>query len=203
MSLSRAIRRALLLLQALVTLTARGAAAQQPVQPPYRDPARPVDERVRDLLGRMTREEKFWQLFMIPGDLDDPAHDYSHGIFGLQIRMPRDRVAMRPPRRANTPSASTPSSSIFVEQTRLGIPIIPFEEAVHGFVASRGDRLPQAIGLAATGTPRSMARVAAAIARRREVAACGRSCHPWSTSRTTSAGAASKRPTGRIRSLLR
>ena len=53
--------------------------------PPYRNPPLPVDDRVADLLGRMTLEEKFWQLFMIPGDLDDPANDYSKGIFGLQI----------------------------------------------------------------------------------------------------------------------
>ena len=33
----------------------------------------PVASRVRDLLGRMTPEEKFWQLFMLPGSLDDPS----------------------------------------------------------------------------------------------------------------------------------
>src|SRR6187455_2202430 len=54
--------------------------------PAYKRPELPVDARVRDLLGRMTLEDKFWQLFMIPGDLDNPANDYSHGIFGLQIR---------------------------------------------------------------------------------------------------------------------
>ena len=43
------------------------------------------EQRVQDLLARMTLEEKFWQLFMIPGDLDNPADDYSKGIFGLQI----------------------------------------------------------------------------------------------------------------------
>src|SRR5688500_18415229 len=52
---------------------------------PHLNRQRPIDERVRDLLGRMTLEEKFWQLFMIPGSLDDPADDYSHGVFGLQI----------------------------------------------------------------------------------------------------------------------
>src|SRR3954464_9522377 len=52
---------------------------------PYRDQTLPVAARVRDLLGRMTLEEKFWQTFMIPGDLDDSTHDYSHGSFGLQI----------------------------------------------------------------------------------------------------------------------
>jgi len=35
---------------------------------PYKNPALPIDERVRDLLSRMTPEEKFWQMFMIPGD---------------------------------------------------------------------------------------------------------------------------------------
>src|SRR5262245_21490504 len=61
------------------------AAAWPPQTPPYRDATRPVEERVKDLLGRMTPEEKFWQLFMIPGDLDTPANDYSKGIFGLQV----------------------------------------------------------------------------------------------------------------------
>src|SRR5579862_3824430 len=76
-------------------------AATQPVQsiaPPYRDAALPIDARVRDLLARMTLEEKFWQLFMIPGDLDNPANDYSHGVFGLQIGTGRDEDA--PPRPA-------------------------------------------------------------------------------------------------------
>ena len=63
-------------------------------RPAYRDPSQPIERRVEDLLGRMTLDEKFWQLFMIPGDLDDPANDYSHGVFGLQISPARS-----PPRR--------------------------------------------------------------------------------------------------------
>ena len=43
----------------------------------------------------MTLEEKFW-LFMIPGDLDDPAHDYSNGVFGLQISIAPQRVGLAP-----------------------------------------------------------------------------------------------------------
>src|SRR5512147_586213 len=75
--------RSILVVGLLSVSTARAAAAQ--ATPPYRDARLPTADRVRDLLGRMTLEEKFWQLFMIPGDLDDPSHDYSHGVFGLQI----------------------------------------------------------------------------------------------------------------------
>jgi beta-glucosidase len=46
-----------------------GAAQSQQVLP-YRNKSLPVEARVKDLLSRMSPEEKFWQLFMIPGDLD-------------------------------------------------------------------------------------------------------------------------------------
>jgi beta-glucosidase len=121
----------------------------------------PVAERVRDLLGRMTLEEKFWQLFMIPGDLDDPSNDYSHGVFGLQISPARDTAdaARAHAKRIND------IQRYFVERTRLGIPIIPFEEAVHGLVRPGATAFPQAIGLAATWDTSLMGRVATAIAR--------------------------------------
>ena len=35
----------------------------------YKDASTPIEERVDDLLSRMTLEEKFWQLFMIPSEL--------------------------------------------------------------------------------------------------------------------------------------
>ena len=53
---------------------------------PYKNASLPVDERVKDLLLRMTPEEKFWQLYMIPGDLDNATPDqYKNGIFGFQV----------------------------------------------------------------------------------------------------------------------
>src|ERR1043165_4677151 len=57
--------------------------------PQYKNPALPVEQRVKDLLSRMTPEEKFWQLFMIPGDLDNAGPDqYKHGLFGFQVSAP-------------------------------------------------------------------------------------------------------------------
>ena len=60
-------------LLALLVL-APAAAAQEPAAP-YRNAALPIETRVRDLLSRMTLEEKFWQLFMIQGSIDDSTHD--------------------------------------------------------------------------------------------------------------------------------
>jgi beta-glucosidase len=155
------ISRKLAALVAFAPLAMASSAFGQSTQgAPYRDASRPVAERVRDLLGRMTLEEKFWQLFMIPGDLDDPANDYSHGVFGLQISPARDTVDAA---RAHAERIND-IQRYFVERTRLGIPIIPFEEAVHGLVRPGATSFPQAIGLAATWDTSLMSRVASAIA---------------------------------------
>jgi beta-glucosidase len=139
---------------------------------PYRDASLPVDARVRDLVSRMTLEEKFWQLFMIPGDLDNPANDYSHGIFGLQIGTARSGA----PDAGSGPVSSAGAAArahaerinaiqrYFVEKTRLGIPIIPFEEAVHGLPRAGATMFPAAIALSATWDPALVTRVADAIA---------------------------------------
>ena len=144
---------------------------QAPDQLPYRNSRLPVDERVRDLIGRMTLEEKFWQLFMIPGDLDDPAHDYSKGVFGLQISTGRrasggERVEV-PALDAGRAHAARINAiqRYFVDKTRLGIPIIPFDEAVHGLAQPGATMFPQAIALAATWDTTLVSRVAGAIAR--------------------------------------
>src|SRR5262245_35565952 len=140
-------------------LAPRMACGQTPL--PYRDAPLPNAQRARALLGRMTREEKFWQLFMIPGDLDYATHDYSHGVFGLQmspVDSMRNNAARRHAERINT------IQRYFVDRTRLGIPIIPFEEALHGFVRQGATAFPQAIALAATWDTALMGRVAGAIA---------------------------------------
>jgi len=122
----------------------------------YRDPGLPIDRRVEDLLGRMTAEEKFRQLFMVAGDLDAGTDAYRDGIFGLQVRTASG--ARQTAERLNA------IQRYFVEETRLGIPIVPFEEALHGLVGPGATAFPQAIGLAATWDVELMSRVAGAIA---------------------------------------
>ena len=139
------------------------AAAQGQPSPPYRDPHLAIDARVQDLLGRMTLREKFWRLFMIPGDLDQPSQDFSSGIFGLQI-VPAGSDTGRIAARGQAIQINA-IQRYFVERTRLGIPIIPFDEALHGLVREGATVFPQAIALAATWDTALVARVAGAIAR--------------------------------------
>ena len=51
--------------------------------PLYKNSRAPINERVKDLLDRMTPTEKFWQLFMIPGDIKPgDAPKYKDGQIG-------------------------------------------------------------------------------------------------------------------------
>ncbi|MEZ4388929.1 MAG: glycoside hydrolase family 3 C-terminal domain-containing protein [Candidatus Krumholzibacteriia bacterium] len=133
---------------ALAAATVASAAVAQP----YRDAALPVDARVADLLPRLTPEEKFWQLFMLAGGLDDGLARYEHGAFGFQLGSTGDGIGVDAIQRH------------FVEDTRLGIPVIIFGEALHGLVRPGATAFPQAIGLAATFDTGLMHEVARAIA---------------------------------------
>jgi len=123
----------------------------------------------------MTLEEKFWQLFMLPGSLDDSTHDYSHGVFGLQVSTFAEHVApaassnLDPGARAGAARAHAERINAIqrylVERTRLGIPMIPFDEAVHGLTREGATVFPAAIALAATWDSALVRRVAAATAR--------------------------------------
>ncbi len=158
MTARRTIRRATLLACALLAGPAVGGA--QVVSVPYRDPALPVEARVRDLLARMTPAEKFWQLFMVPGDRDDSSQDWSAGAFGLQV-VATDSGPDAARRHAARIHAI---QRYFTDSTRLGIPIIPFDEALHGLMRPGATVFPQAIALAATWDTALMATVATAIA---------------------------------------
>jgi len=140
--------------------------------PVYKDPKQPVEKRVRDLVSRMTPEEKFWQLFMIPGDLDkaNPTQ-YKNGLFGFQVSAASKGDAggqlLNYSTNENAKALALKINAIqkyFVEQSRLGIPIIPFDEALHGLVREGATVFPQAIALAATWDTALMNKVANVIA---------------------------------------
>ena len=140
--------------------------------PPYKNPKLTVDERVKDLLQRMTIEEKFWQLFMIPGDLDGGKEKYKNGIFGFQVSTKGSKdaagqlLSYSPGNTAlETARKINAIQHYFVAETRLGIPIIAFDEALHGLVRDGATAFPQSIGLSATWDTALMGLVATAITR--------------------------------------
>ncbi|WP_018630404.1 beta-glucosidase [Niabella aurantiaca] len=143
--------------------------------PPYKNPSLSLEDRVQDLLSRMTPEEKFWQLFMIPGDLDKAAPgQYKNGLFGFQVSAATTGAGEAAQQMLSYNQSSENALALakkinsiqkyFVEQTRLGIPLLFFDEALHGLVRSDATSFPQAIGLAATFDTVMMRRVANAIA---------------------------------------
>ncbi|HRX11694.1 MAG TPA: glycoside hydrolase family 3 N-terminal domain-containing protein, partial [Draconibacterium sp.] len=139
---------------------------------PYKDSKLPVDERVKDLLSRMTPEEKFWQMFMIPGDLGKDKEKYKTGIFGFQVGTVGQNAEAAGQMLNYAAGASAKETAekvnqmqrFFIEESRLGIPIIPFDEALHGLVRRGATAFPQSIALAATWNTELMHQVSKAIA---------------------------------------
>ena len=139
---------------------------------PYKDPKVAIENRVSDLLSRMTPEEKFWQLFMIPGDFNEDLEKYKPGIFGFQVSTSGQSASASGQMLSYAPGAAAIETAeginkmqhYFIEKSRLGIPIIAYDEALHGLVRQGATAFPQSIGLAATWNTALMHRVSKAIA---------------------------------------
>jgi len=154
----------------LLTIVSTTTKAQQIY--PYKNPKLPVNVRVKDLLSRMTPAEKFWQLFMIPGDLGTNESNYKNGIFGFQVSAASggsdvtsqmlsyksEENALLLAKKINT------IQKYFIERSRLGIPMMAFDECLHGLVRKGATSFPQSIGLAASFDTALMKQVSTAIA---------------------------------------
>jgi beta-glucosidase len=129
---------------------------------PYRDPARSADERADDLLARMTIEEKVAQMVGVwqkkPAmlvddegrfDLEKARRSFAHGL-GQVGRASDAGGGLGARAMAELTNAI---QRFFVEESRLGIPVIVHEECLHGHAAKEGTSFPQPIGLGATFDP--------------------------------------------------
>jgi beta-glucosidase len=122
----------------------------------YKDPQAPIEERVSDLLSRMTVEEKIAQLQSTLRKIEWGKNLTVNGLGGVGPLL-RSYVAKEAAEKGNE------MQKLAVEKTRLGIPMIFHDEALHGLVGNNATSFPQAIGLAATWDTDLMTKVAAVI----------------------------------------
>jgi beta-glucosidase len=125
--------------------------------PDYRNPAFSIERRVEDLLGRMTVEEKVAQLQcqINEGPVTDAA--MKNGIGGLGC-------ILRPHTAADAAKRLNAIQKFMTTRTRLGIPVLMHDEALHGLIGEKASSFPQSIGMAAAWDPELTGKVAAAIA---------------------------------------
>ncbi len=134
-------------------------------QPPrYLDRNLSPTRRVKDLLSRMTLEEKAAQMMCVWQQKADTLVD-AEGNFDLQkararfknghglgqVGRPSDAGGGRNARA--TAELTNDIQKFFLQESRLGIPVIFHEECLHGQAAIDATSFPQPIGLAATFNP--------------------------------------------------
>lgn len=139
--------------------------------PVYRNPAASALRRTKDLIARMTLAEKAAQMMCVwqekarklvdaNGNFDSAkakaAFKKGHGLG--QVGRPSDAGAPAAApwmgRTARQMAELTNDiQKFFLEESRLGIPVIFHEECLHGHAARDGTSFPQPIGLGATFNP--------------------------------------------------
>ena len=152
-----------------LAVTSAGAALPAAAAPArsYRNPTSAIPHRVADLLSRMTIQEKVAQLFGVgnkkPIQTADGAFDpaaatnlYPDG-FGHVCSPSLSNIGtagVTPTRTAaETAAYMNALQKWAVEKTRLGIPVLAQEEALHGLGRRDATSFPQAIGLASSWDP--------------------------------------------------
>lgn len=138
----------------LVAVLAASAGAQS--RPAYKNASQPIDARVSDLLRRMTLEEKVAQMEAIAAGagrgLDSLLGGGDTAVYGAKGKRLSFGAMTGPPR--GTPrqraEAINRIQRYFIEATRLGIPIIVTDEALHGVVGQGFTNYPSALALSST-----------------------------------------------------
>jgi beta-glucosidase len=134
--------------------------------PAYRNAKLPVEQRLADLVSRMTLEEKVAQ---IEGVWENPAFmrtpesrfvdDKGAFLPDHAALLLKDGIGQmsRPSEVSHGPREEAEFTNTLQkwmkENTRLGIPVMFHDECLHGHVADKGTSYPAAIGLASTWDP--------------------------------------------------
>ena len=153
--------------------------AQLPIES-YKNPQLPVEQRVADLLSRMTVEEKVgqllcplgWEMYEIKGETVTASDKFKQlmkerhaGMLWATYRA--DPWTKKTLENGLNPALAAQAGNALqkyvMENTRLGIPLFLAEEAPHGHMAIGTTVFPTGIGMAATWSPRLINEVGKAI----------------------------------------
>ncbi len=132
----------------------------------YEDYNKPIDLRAKDLLAQMTLNEKLMQLqcpftsktgFLSFSAFDEKKarKNYPDGLGGV-LRLSDGSYIFSKKKSLEPAQLVTLSNQIqryFVDHTRLGIPILFFEEALHGLVVKGGTMFPSSLGMSSSWNP--------------------------------------------------
>ena len=138
--------------------------------PDYKNPGLPVEQRVADLLSRMTLEEKVAQLTCLWAErpLVGPQTDFSNdrGDFSpekarLVMKYGIGQIARQRERKGPREGAvfANAVQKWLIENSRLGIPAIFHDEILHGHMAQGSTSFPQPIALASSWDPDFISKV--------------------------------------------
>lgn len=169
-----------IVLSALISVIISQACAQNRL--PYKDAKLSTEERVADLMSRMTVKEKIGQLRCIlawncwekKGKEIVPSESFKKEIADGQIGMLWGTYRADPWTQKSLENGLTPELAAkagnalqryVAENTRLGIPLFLAEEAPHGHMAIGTTVFPTGLGMAATWNPSLIEQVGRVIAK--------------------------------------
>jgi beta-glucosidase len=130
--------------------------AQNPIKPPYKNPELPVGERIRDLLSRMTLQEKVIQLQSMDGANMTPENIDRYDTATMRKMFGTGIGAIQATYSGINETVETRNhiQRYLLENTRLGIPALFIDEGLHGLLKPEATSFPQAIGLACSWDPK-------------------------------------------------
>ena len=139
-------------------------------QLPYKNPRLSVEQRVADLLSRMTLEEKVAQLTCLwmnrpqvnpQIDFENGRGDFLPEKAAVVMKHGIGQIARQREQKGPREGAMFANAvqKWLIENTRLGIPAILHDEILHGHMAKGSTSFPQPIALATTWDPEFITKV--------------------------------------------
>lgn len=188
------MKKILIIVGALCLMVGVAVAAEKQDVLPYKNPKLSVEERLKDLISRMTLEEKVgqlrctlaWNYYEIRGARSGergrgnaklevvPSESFKKDIAEGQIGMLWATYRADPWTQKSLSNGLNPELAAMcgnalqryvMENTRLGIPLFLAEEAPHGHMAIGTTVFPTGFGMAATWSPELIERAGEVIAK--------------------------------------